>query len=346
MKILHTADTHIGTRQYGLAERRADFSQALFQVVELAIAEGVRAVIHSGDLFDNRNPSTEDLRDVLSALLRLREAEVPLLAVVGNHEQKRGVQWLDLFQSLGLAVHLGADPYDLEGIPVYGLDYAGRREVELPKVEGGVLVAHQMLDRVDLVRGELKLSQLLESGADLALLGDYHEHRSWLEDDVLVTYPGSTERWRASERAPRGCSIIDLEARRLERRELQTRRFIYIEEDEDPLRGLVAKDVEGAVVCVYLGSFQYTPQEIEEEALSRGALAVQLFDRRAAAPLEEGGREIEVEPADLGELLARELAGLELSPLAQEIDAIIRDERIPDSNVDPEVTKLLGGRDG
>ncbi|MFQ6090783.1 MAG: exonuclease SbcCD subunit D, partial [Candidatus Bipolaricaulia bacterium] len=89
MKILHTADTHIGTRQYGLAERRADFSQALLQVVELACAEGVRAVIHSGDLFDNRNPSTEDLRDVLQGLLRLREAGIPFLAVVGNHEQKR-----------------------------------------------------------------------------------------------------------------------------------------------------------------------------------------------------------------------------------------------------------------
>ncbi|MFQ6090129.1 MAG: hypothetical protein ACE5LD_01620, partial [Candidatus Bipolaricaulia bacterium] len=263
-----------------------------------------------------------------------------------NHEQKRGVQWLDLFQSLGLAVHLSGEPYDLEAIPIYGLDYAGRREVELPKLEGGVLVAHQLLDRVDLVRGELKFSHLLESGADLALLGDYHEHRSWFEDDVLVTYPGSTERWRASERAPRGCSIIDLETKRLERRELRTRRFIYIEEDEDPLRGLAAQDLEGAVVCIYLGNFDHTPREIEEEALSRGALAVQLLDRRAAVPLEEGGREIKVEPADLEEILARELAGLELSPLAREIDAIIRDERVPDSNVDPEVTKVLEGRDG
>jgi hypothetical protein len=46
------------------------------------------------------------------------------------------------------------------------------------------------------------------------------------------------------------------------------------------------------------------------------------------------------------EFLARELAQLNLSPLAQEIDAIIRDERIPDSNVDLEVTKLLEAEDG
>lgn len=348
VKILHVADTHIGTRQYGLAERRADFSQALFQVVELAIAEEVQAVIHSGDLFDNRNPSTEDLRDALQALLRLREAGAPFLAVVGNHEQKRGVQWLDLFQSLGLAFHLVSEPYDLDGVPIYGLDYGGRREVGLPKLDGGVLVAHQMLDRVDLVRGELKFERLSASGADVALLGDYHEHRSWLEGGVLVTYPGSTERWRASERAPRGCSIIDLETKRLERRELRTRRFIYIEEDEDPLRGLVARELEGAVVCVYLGDFKYRHQEIEEEALARGALAVQLLDRRAVAPFDgEGGEpEVEVEPADMEEILARELARLELSPLAREIEAIIRDEQVPDSNIDPEVMKLLEAKDG
>jgi DNA repair exonuclease SbcCD nuclease subunit len=346
-RILHTADTHIGTRQYGLAERRADFSGALFQVVELACAEEVRAVIHSGDLFDSRNPSTEDLRDVLQALLRLREAGIPFLAVVGNHEQKRGVQWLDLFASLGVAVHLGGEPSYVDDIPIWGLDYAGRREVELPRREGGVLVAHQMLDRVDPVRGELKFEGLLRSGADLVLLGDYHEHRSWWEGGVLVTYPGSTERWRASERGPRGCSIIDLKTERIERRNLQTRRFVYIEEDEDPLRGLAARaqDLEGAVVCVYLSDSGHTAQEIEEEALRRGALAVQLLERRAGLLRGEEGIDvtIEVEVADLDELLSRELAQLRLSPHAREIDAIIRDERVPDSNVDLEVTGVLEG---
>ncbi|HIC95885.1 TPA: DNA repair exonuclease [Candidatus Bipolaricaulota bacterium] len=348
IKILHVADTHIGARQYGLAERRADFSRAFSQVAELAIAEGVRAVIHSGDLFDSRNPSTEDLRDLLQILLRLREEGIPFLGVVGNHEQKRGVQWLDLFSSLGLAIHLGEEPYDLDGIPIYGLDYAGRGEVELPHLEGGVLVAHQLVDRIDLVRGggELRFSQLLECGAEIVLLGDYHEHCGWLEGGVLVTYPGSTERWRASERAPRGVNLIDLETKRLERRELKTRQFIYLGEDEDPLRGLEAHkhEVKGAVVCLYRDE-KHTPQEIEEEALQLGALAVQFLERRTTPEVEEEIEvELEVESADLEEVLAREIAALGLSPKGREIDAIIRDERIPDSGVDPEVTKLLESR--
>lgn len=341
-KVLHTADTHIGTRQYGLEERRADFSQALFQVIQLAIVEEVRAVIHSGDLFDNRNPTTEDLRDVLGALLRLRDAQIPFWAVVGNHEQKRGVQWLDLFASLGLASHLGEEPAYLDDIPVYGLDYTGRREVEPPQLQGGVLAAHQLLDRVDPVRGELKLSRLLGCGAEMVLLGDYHEHKSWQEGGVLVTYPGSTERWRVSERGARGCSIIDLETGRVERRNLETRRFVYIEGDEDPIKGLGARNLEGAVVCVYLFGGKYTAQEVEEEALRRGALVAQLLDQRVASPEEQEQVEVELAvDADLDELLSRELAQLELSCRTREIDEIIREERIPDSNVDAEVTKAL-----
>lgn len=370
LKVLHLADTHIGARQYGLAERRADFSAAFLQAVELAIAERVRAVVHAGDLFDSRNPSTEDLQDTLTALVRLREAGIPFLGVVGNHEQKRGIQWLDLFAALGLAVHLGQEPFELDGLQLFGLDYSGRRTVELPRLRlkaasRGVLVAHQMLDRVELARGELKFTQLLEArrdwGVELVLLGDYHEHRSWLEEGLLVTYPGSTERWRASERDPRGVSLIDLETKRLERRELQTRRFVYIGEDEDPLKSLAAHDLAGAVVCIYLngeerskGSRSPRPQELEEEALRRGALAVQ-FLQRAVPPGGEGlleleeapGLEGELEPSALEELLARELAELEearlLSPRGRAIDAIIRDERVPDSNVDPEVSKLLEG---
>lgn len=345
VKVLHTADTHIGARQYGLAERRADFSKALFQVIELAIAEEARAVIHSGDLFDSRNPTTEDLRDALEALLRLRDEGILFLAVVGNHEQKRGVQWLDLFASLGLAVHLGGEPTYIDNIPIFGLDYTGRREVEPPQLQGGVLVAHQMLDRIDPVRGELKLDNLLRCGAEIALLGDYHEHRSWWENDVLVTYPGSTERWRVSERGTRGCNIVDLASKKIEHRELVTRRFVYIEEDEHPLKGLEARDLEGAIVCVYLSSDEHTPRQVEEQALGLGALAVQVLDRRATSALEAEGIEVELGvDTDLDEFLSRELAQLQLTPLALEIDAIIRDERIPDSNVDSEVTKALEGK--
>lgn len=359
MKILHLADTHIGTRQYGLEVRRADFSKAFQQAIEIAINEGVDAVVHAGDLFDDRYPTAEDLHETLRALFLLKEAGIPFLGVVGNHEQRRGVQWLDLFAHLGLAVHLSAErPHELGGVPFWGLDYAGRRapvvRERLPRCADGVLVAHQMLDRVQ-PQGELTFEALLETGARVVLLGDYHEHEVWRESGRLITYSGSTERWSLDEKKPRGVSVIDLEAGVLERRRLETRRFVYVPPDEDPLRELEARraQLKGAVVCVYLGDgWEGSVQAIEERARAYGALAVRVRDRRERAPLAldpldpegaegEPGLAVQLEFGNLDALLSERLAQRQLSELAREIDAIIRDPRVADSNVDAEVTQLL-----
>ncbi len=350
MRILHLADTHIGTRQYGLEERRRDFSQAFHQAIEIAVREGVDAVVHAGDLFDDRYPSAEDLHETLQALFRLQEAGIPFLGVVGNHEQRRGVQWLDLFAHLGLAVHLSPEPFELQGALFYGLDYSGRRGVELPEMEpGSVLVCHQMLDQVR-SDGELRLEDLLRSGARFVLLGDYHEHEVWREGDRIVTYPGSTERWQLDERRPRGVSLLDLETGRLDRRELRTRRFVYIFPDEDPLETLRAKRnaLKGAVVCVYLSDRNHRVQEIEERAREYGALAVRVRDVRERLAEDGSDEEAEAPPVqvqlefgNLDALLSERLAPLELSPEARAIDQVIRDPQIADSRVDAEVTRLL-----
>ena len=338
-KVLHTGDTHIGFRQYGLEERRKDFAQAFLQVVQVALDEKVSAVIHAGDLFEDRNPSAEDLLATLQGLFTLKDAGIHFLGVVGNHEQRRGVQWLDLFESLGLAVHLRTKPFDLEGVPIYGCDFSGRRDIKLPQCEGGVLVCHQLLDKVEF-DGELALEKLLQCGARYVLMGDYHEYREWRERDVLVTYCGSTERWSLDECAPRGVNIIDLQSGRLERHKLKTRAFLYISADDDPIQRLENTDVRDTVVVVSLASSQFTIAEIERKGYERGALAVRVRDQRS--PLEHHAEpSVELEFGDVEHVITETLARKNLSAIALEIDQIIRDLTIADSNVDSEVTELL-----
>lgn len=338
--VLHTGDTHIGFRQYGLEERRDDFAKAFLQVVKLAGDEKVSAVIHAGDLFEDRNPGAEDLLATLQGLVTLKDAGIRFLGIVGNHEQRRGVQWIDLFEDLGLAVHLSEKPFDLGGVPIYGLDFTGRREVQPPHCDGGVLVCHQLIDRVDF-DGELALDKLWDCGARCVLLGDYHEHREWRGQDVLVTYCGSTERWNIEEQRARGVSIIDLQTGRLERRDLKTRRFLYIPSDEDPIQRLENSDVQGAVVVVSLSAAKPTMAEIEQLGRERGALAVRVRDMRAPPLEQQHELSVDVEFGDVEHVLAEALAKKTLSPLAREIDQVIRDLAIADSNVDPEVTALL-----
>ena len=338
-KVLHTGDTHIGFRQYGLEERRKDFADAFLQVVQVALDERVAAVIHAGDLFEDRNPGAEDLLATLQGLFTLKDAGIHFLGIVGNHEQRRGVQWLDLFEDLGLAVHLRAEPFDLEGVPIYGHDFSGRRSVTPTSCEGGVLVCHQLLDQVER-DGELTLEQLWQCGAQFVLLGDYHEHRVWRNDEKLVTYCGSTERWMLDEKRPRGVNIIDLQNGRLQRHELVTRRFLYIPSDEDPLQRIANSDVHGAVVVVYLSTAEPTVAEIEQLGYERGALAVRVRDVRTPTehPTEPA---VTMEFSDVEQVISEALAKKNLSSIAREIDQVIRDLTIADSNVDAEVTALL-----
>ncbi|MCS6903152.1 MAG: DNA repair exonuclease [Candidatus Bipolaricaulota bacterium] len=343
-RILHTGDTHIGFRQYGLEERREDFAKAFLEVVQLAIDERVDAVIHAGDLFEDRLPGAEDLQATLQGLFQLKNAQIKFLGIVGNHEQRRGVQWLDLFASLDLAVHLTLQPYDLRGIPIYGLDFSGRREIEPPRCEGGVLVCHQLLDEVE-PDGELSLKKLYTCGAKTILLGDFHERKVWYEKGILVTYCGSTERWALDEQRKRSVNLIDLKNNRIDHRDLQkTREFFYINADEDPVQRLKTADVTDKVVVVYLKSARATVSELEELGRQRGALAVRVRDLRETDSEIEHQPDVQMDYGDLEQAISEALARRTLSPLAREMDQIIRDFRIPDSNIDSEVTSLLEGR--
>ena len=57
MKILHTADWHLGKRLV-MFSRLEEQREVLAEIVEIADKEEVDAVIVAGDLFDNFNPSS------------------------------------------------------------------------------------------------------------------------------------------------------------------------------------------------------------------------------------------------------------------------------------------------
>jgi len=359
MRILHTADTHLGFRQYGLQDRRDDFFKAFEQVVNVAIETKVDALVHAGDLFDNRFPTTEDLVEIFGQLSRLKACGIPFLGVTGNHDGKRGKQWLDLFAQLGLAKHLNPTTlFDLKGVPVWGMDYVSRhrQQVKPPQVDGGILVMHQMLDVVAVPReqGELLLEELFQCGARLILLGDYHEHKDcvWRQSDVAVSYCGSTERFSSSERDRRGFTIFDFETLRLERHELDTRPFLYLgsakEPLEDPISELeaLAHLVPGAVVVIEVGDCPLTPRQLQEEAVSRGALYVRVKRTQRdqqSSPSTAMAQLPHIEQVD--EAITSALKGASFSPLAHKVDEVLRDPSVLVSHVDKRTTQLLDEAD-
>jgi len=93
MKILHFADAHIDMANYGrhdpetgLPLRVLDFLKALDTIVDAAIAEKVDLVIFAGDAYKDRSPAPTFQREWGRRIIRLGQAQIPALLLVGNHD--------------------------------------------------------------------------------------------------------------------------------------------------------------------------------------------------------------------------------------------------------------------
>ena len=86
MKILHTADWHLGKRLDNFS-RLPEQVRVLDEICEIADREDVDAVIVAGDLFDSVNPPIEAIELFYKALKRLsRDASRLVVAIAGNHD--------------------------------------------------------------------------------------------------------------------------------------------------------------------------------------------------------------------------------------------------------------------
>ncbi|NOY55357.1 MAG: exonuclease subunit SbcD [Actinobacteria bacterium] len=87
MKILHTADWHVGRSIRGRS--RADEHRAvLAEIADVARREAVDLVLVAGDTFDVVAPSAESERIVYQALLDLSDV-APVVLIAGNHDHPR-----------------------------------------------------------------------------------------------------------------------------------------------------------------------------------------------------------------------------------------------------------------
>src|SRR3954467_591523 len=82
MRILHTADWHVG-RRLGRHDRTDEMRAALDEVARIADEEQVDLVLVAGDVFDRATPPVESLSLGLTALLRLARRR-PVRVVAGN----------------------------------------------------------------------------------------------------------------------------------------------------------------------------------------------------------------------------------------------------------------------
>jgi len=125
LKVLHFADAHIDIANYGrhdpdsgLPVRVVDFLRALDQIVDAAIAEDVDLVLFAGDAYKDRNPQPTFQREWGKRMMRLSQAGISTLLLVGNHDVSPAVQrahTLQEYQTLAVPNLRVAERLDLLG---------------------------------------------------------------------------------------------------------------------------------------------------------------------------------------------------------------------------------------
>jgi exonuclease SbcD len=93
IKFIHTADIHFGMENYGKIDpatgihtRLLDFEKALHFCIDRAIKEDVDFFLFSGDAYKTAHPTPTHQRLLMHCFLRLFRAHIPLVMVIGNHD--------------------------------------------------------------------------------------------------------------------------------------------------------------------------------------------------------------------------------------------------------------------
>lgn len=140
MKILHTSDWHLGKRLVNF-ERTEEQQHFLDELIEIANAQQVDAVLVAGDLFDTFNPPTYAVELFYKKLKQLSNNGLrPIIAIAGNHDSPDRIEAPDpLARECGILFagypNSKISPFELEtGLKVVQ-SAEGFVELKLPNCE-------------------------------------------------------------------------------------------------------------------------------------------------------------------------------------------------------------------
>jgi len=275
---MHVADTHLGYEQYDLSERREDFERAFSEVVDKALELKPSFLVIAGDLFHHARPSNITLERAIKSFRRLRETNIPVLAVDGSHDHAPNVVTgtiLNPLDSAGLIYYLPRHEgscWENEYCYVYGIPNFRTRErfeENLPTFYGlkkptprrdkfNIFVFHMALETPEvrrmLPRAAIEApSTLIPDGFNYYAGGHIHAPLHFRFRGGILAYSGSTENV-SYEDATFSKGFYYIEVNRDMEVDMNyiklegTRKFKVIEKDYS---GLPPREItEAAVKCV------------------------------------------------------------------------------------------------
>lgn len=270
-KVLFVSDTHFGCNRYsivdknsGLPSRLLDYRNSFSQVVDYAINNKVKAVVHSGDLFHRNTPTPTEEVVVLKEFKKLEDAQIPVHIINGNHDYNystgrshatgvlKNAPWKHIQVYDDPWIHVIDDNVEFHFVPyphtprVLETKQSNRKIVVVchSHFSGALIGAESFM-----IAGGVREMPGLE-GASLVVSGHIHKRQEIKRGTYNIVYVGSMERSDFAERdEEKGFMLLDLDTLDYERVQINTREFVQFEFNS-PSEVKFDRDVTDKVVKV------------------------------------------------------------------------------------------------
>lgn len=234
VRFIHAADLHLDSPFKGLKnipgnlleQIKESTFQALKNIVDQAIQHDVDFVLLAGDIYDIEDRSIKAQVSLKNELLRLKETDIPVYLIHGNHDYQADKQaHLELPSNVSifneeveteiLEVKSG------ETVSISGFSY-NKRWIDERKIQAYPKRNKQTDYHIGLLHGfaegqhteharyaPFSLSELREKGYDYWALGHIHK-RAQLSENPLVYYSGNPQGRHKNESGEKGCLLVDM----------------------------------------------------------------------------------------------------------------------------------------
>lgn len=227
-KFIHAADIHLDSPLHKLdayegapvEELRHATRRAFENLVDLALEEEVDFVLIAGDLYDGDWKDYNTGLYLVSRLRKLREAEIPVFIVAGNHDAASKItKTLRLPDGVTMFPSNKAETAELDelGVAIHGRSFSSavmtkNLAEKYPSALSGCFNIGLLHTSINGREGHepyapCSLDDLRGRGYNYWALGHAHQWEIVLEDP-LVVFSGNTQGRHIRECGPKGCALI------------------------------------------------------------------------------------------------------------------------------------------
>jgi DNA repair exonuclease SbcCD nuclease subunit len=221
VRLLHTADVHLGARHTDLGERAAALRERQFTAfrtsVELAIVEKVDIFLVAGDLFDSNTQPRRSVERVAAELGRLTRAGIRSVIIPGTHDVYDGASIYRAYDLPGMARATSdwvvvLTPYVPEVVfppldtIIFGRVFDTKRSPRSPLAGLDAKADTRATWKVGMVHGALAIpgrtdsdavvvteEEIAKTGLDYLAMGHWHSASQGRAGDVVYAYSGAPE---------------------------------------------------------------------------------------------------------------------------------------------------------